>query len=159
MTYDDFLTKLRKTFKDTISRKDNILDNINMWLQNASIIYRIIELKITDIREGYVKAYFPFKKELTRADGKMIYGGIIMMVIDSIGGIAVFTVNDGYNQSTLELKINFLHSLIKGPFIVIGKVLRTGSVIAVAEVDIYDADEKLCAKGIGTWRIFKDKKG
>ena len=81
----------------------------------------------------------------------MVHGGVITLALDNACGLAVMTVNQGKNQVTMELKVNFLEKLTDGPFQVIGKVIRSGRTAIVAEGEIRDSNGGLCAKGMGTW--------
>ena len=85
--------------------------------------------------------------------GGIVNGGVIMTVIDLAIGLAVMTVNNGYNQYTAELKVNFLQPLKEGPFTSIGRVIRKGRTLVVGEAEVFDSRNVLCAKGIGTWFI------
>ncbi len=64
------------------------------------------------------------------------------------------TVNSGKNQVTMELAVNFLERLTEGPFSVTGRVIRSGRTAIVAEGEIRDSKQRLCAKGLGTWLTF-----
>lgn len=87
----------------------------------------------------------------------MVHGGIIMYTLDNVCGIAVMTVNPGVDQLTMELKINFLEPLRKGPFRATGKVVRAGGTFAVAEGEVRDSEGTLCAKGMGTWYMIRKR--
>lgn len=87
----------------------------------------------------------------------MIHGDVIMTAIDITGGIATFSVNDGIDQVTQELKVNFLEPMYKGPFTVEGKVIRKGKTSVVVEITFKDVEGKIGAIGLGTWYIIKDK--
>lgn len=119
-------------------------------------VYRIIGVEIKEIGRGYAKAVFNMRESIARWGG-IVHGGIIMTVIDMIIGISIMTVNDGVDQYTAELKVNFLEPLKIEPFTAIGRVIRKGGTLAVGEGEIYDGENKLCAKGIGTWFIVRKK--
>lgn len=120
-------------------------------------MFRYIGAKIILLERGRAVVEIPYKPELTRRGG-VLHGGIIMTAIDFTGGLAALTVNDGIDQVTQELKVNFLEPMYKGPFKVEGKVIRKGRSIIVAEVEFRDAEGVLGAKGLGSWYILRDKK-
>jgi len=62
-------------------------------------------------------------------------------------------VNQGRNQVTVELKVNFLEAMPKGDAFCEAKVVRAGKNIVVCEMDVTDEKGRLCAKGLGTWMI------
>lgn len=151
----DFNKSISEILREFAERGEDVIALLNEFM-SRSPLYRFIGLKILELKEGYVKASFPYKEELCRIGG-LIHGGIIMTVIDYVAGLAVMTVNKGVNQATLELKVNFLKPLVKGPFIAIGQVIKVGKRTIVAEGKIYDGDNELGAVGLGTWYIVYDK--
>ena len=116
--------------------------------------YKFLEVKFIEIKDGEAVAAFPYKKELVRRGG-MINGGVVMAVVDLVIGISIMTKNEGYDQFTAELKVNFLEPLKDGPFVCKGRAIRVGKTLAVGEAEVYDANKKLCSKAIGTWYIVK----
>ena len=119
-------------------------------------LFKLLEPKIVLVEPGRAVIEIPYKQELTRVGG-VIHGGIIMTAIDITGGLAVLTVNDGTDQVTQELKINFLEPMYKGPFRVEGRVVRKGGTIVVVQIEFRDADGKLGAIALGSWVILKKK--
>ena len=119
-----------------------------------SELFRTVGYKIVKVGDGRAELSFPFSRTIARR-GNIVHGGIVMYTLDNVCGIAVMTVNPGVDQVTMELKINFLEPLRKGPFKATGKVVRAGSTVAVAEGEVRDAEGKLCAKGMGTWYMIK----
>lgn len=144
----------KEIFKELREKGVRVEDYIQEFLARDSRLYDFIGLKILELKEGYAKTTFPYKKELLRFGG-VIHGGVVMTVIDNAAGLAVMTVNDKNNQVTVELKVNFLEPLVHGPFTCIGRVVRAGKRIAVAEGEVYDSKGKLCAKGVGTWYLIE----
>ena len=135
------------------SGKDPVI-LFNEIFRSSEPVYRIIGVEVKEIGSGYVRAVFNMRDEITRWGG-VVHGGIVMTVIDIVVGISVMTVNDGVDQYTAELKVNFLEPLRVGPFTAIGRVIRRGGTLVVGEGEIYDGHNKLCAKGIGTWFIVR----
>jgi uncharacterized domain 1 len=131
----------------------NIVEILNNEIKKEEL-YKLIGVEILEINEGSAKLIFPYSEKILRRNG-MVNGGIIMSVIDLAIGTAVLTVNEGVDQVTAELKINFLEALRKGPFVCEAKVIRAGKTLVVGEAEIYDADRKICTKAIGTWYIIR----
>ena len=127
-----------------------------MIYQNADPVFKFLEVKIINLEPGRAVIEIPYKQELTRR-GNVLHGGMIMTAIDIAGGLAVLTVNDGVDQVTQELKINFLEPMYKGPFRVEGKVIRKGNTTVVVQVEFRDSEGKLGAIALGTWFILRKK--
>lgn len=121
-----------------------------------SELFRTVGYKVVKIGDGEAELSFPLSRAVSRR-GDMVHGGIIMLTMDNVCGIAVMTVNPGVDQLTMELKINFLEPMKKGPFRATGRVVRAGKTVAVAEGEIRDADGRLCAKGMGTWLMIRKR--
>ena len=71
--------------------------------------------------------------------------------LDTVGGLACMYNNPGVDQVTIALTVNFLKPLKKEPFRAIGRELRSGKTTAVAEGEMRDGDNELCAVALGTW--------
>ena len=132
------------------------MDDLDTAYQNADPVFKSLGAKIILLELGRAIIEIPYKQEITRR-GNVLHGGIIMTAIDIAGGLATLTVNDGIDQVTQELKINFLEPMYKGPFRVEGKVIRKGSTIVVAQIEFRDADGKLGAIALGSWFILRKK--
>ncbi|WP_338598376.1 PaaI family thioesterase [Sulfolobus tengchongensis] len=131
--------------------------DIQKLFEENDHVFKYIGATILEMKEGYAKLQIPYRIELCRR-GNVLNGGIIMTSMDFAGGLATMTVNDGIDQVTQELKVNFLEPMYKGPFIVEGKVIRRGKTTVVVEITFKDADGRIGAIGLGTWYILRDKK-
>jgi len=113
-----------------------------------------LRVKIVSAEKGHVVIKIPLRKELLRSHN-ILHGGVILASADIAGGLAVFTVNNQGNQVTLDLKMNFLEPMEKGPFRCEAKVIRKGERIVLVDIEFKDAENVLGAKGLGTWYILK----
>jgi acyl-CoA thioesterase len=120
-------------------------------------IFRYIGFTVDEVEPGSVRLSFPLSENTTRWGG-MVHGGVVMTALDTTCGLAVMTVNPGKDQVTMELEVNFLEQLTDGPFYVQGKVIRSGRTAIVAEGEIRDSKDALCAKGIGTWLVLNSSR-
>lgn len=159
MTFEDLLDQAGN-FRALFARAKEGGSDVEAELQAALIwdseLFQTVGYKVLRVGEGEAELTFPFSKPISRR-GDMVHGGIVMYTLDNACGIAVMTINPGVDQVTMELKINFLEPLKKGPFRATGKVVRAGDTVAVAEGEIRDADGRLCAKGMGTWFMTKKR--
>jgi uncharacterized domain 1 len=152
------ITSIRDLFLKARAANLNVVEIMNDYLRSEPLL-NFIGLEFVELGDGFVKARFPYKREILRRGG-MVHGGVIMTVIDTVLGTAVMTVNDGIDQYTAELKVHFLEPLINGPFTVEGRVIRAGRHLAVAEAHVYDVNNRgssrvdLQACKLGTGRRF-----
>jgi uncharacterized protein (TIGR00369 family) len=123
---------------------------IETFLREESGLFAIAGFSVEKLGDGYAELGFPYSKDISRHGG-MVHGGVITYALDSVAGIAVMTQNRGVDQVTLEIKVNFLEPVRDSPFRAIGKVLREGRNVSVAEAEIRDRNGKLCAKGLATY--------
>ncbi len=143
------------SFKALFERLNASGAEIGVQVQDAfenDRIFRYIGFKVEKVESGRVQLSFPFGENVTRWGG-IVHGGVVMTALDNACGLAVMTVNPGKNQVTIEFKTNFLEPLTEGPFRVLGRVIRAGNTAIVAEGEIRDSKDVLCAKGIGTWLV------
>lgn len=144
--YKGLFDSLRSSGKD-------VAKIVNELISSSDPLFPIIGLKINSLSEGRSELTFSMKREVMRAGG-IVHGGVIMYALDTAMGLAVMTRSTAIDQVTLELKVNFLEQLKKDPFIVEGRVVRIGKNTAVAEGEIRDGDNTICAKSLGTWYLF-----
>jgi len=131
--------------------------DLQKLLEENDQVFKYIGAEVLEVKEGYAKIQIPYKSELCRR-GNVLNGGIIMTSMDLAGGLAVGSMNEGNEQFTQELKVNFLEPMQKGPFKVEAKVVRKGRNSVVVLIEFKDAEERIGAIGIGTWYIFKERK-
>ena len=132
------------------------LDKLNRAFEENENLFSYMGLKITRIEKGFCQLELPYSEKITRA-GKVLHGGMIMSAIDYAGGITAMTVNDGLDQVTQEVKINFLAPMANGPFMVEGKTVKAGRTAVIIEIKFYDSDGKLGVMALGTWYIIRDR--
>jgi uncharacterized protein (TIGR00369 family) len=82
-----------------------------------------------------------------------------MAVLDETMGFAALTLNDGVDQVTVELKVNFLEPGVEGPFEVCGWVVKRNSRVAVVEGEVRDAKGRIIAKALVTWYYLSRRVG
>lgn len=114
-------------------------------------------VEVLKVVKGYARLRIREAEHVLRHGG-IVNGGAISTLIDAAGGTATATVNEGKNQVTIELKVNFLEAVRKGEMTCEARVIRGGRNIVVCEMDLFDRDGRTCAKGIGTWMILYEDK-
>lgn len=132
------------------------LDELNEFFKDNDSIFSYLDIKITKMEKGHCEFSLPYNDRITRA-GKVLHGGMIMTSLDYAGGVTTMTINNGIDQVTQELKINFLSPMHKGPFKVVADVIKSGRTAVIIEIKFYDSDGKLGAIALGTWYIIRDR--
>ncbi|WP_337860569.1 PaaI family thioesterase [Ferroplasma sp.] len=138
-----------------MSLSDNLPELNELFEKNESL-YSYLGIKIIKIEKGYVELSLPYSEKITRA-GNVVHGGIMMTAVDYAGGITTMTVNDGIDQVTQEVKINFLAPMHKGPFRIEGRVIKPGRTAVVVEIKFFDSENSLGIIALGTWYIIRDR--
>ena len=147
---------------DSILQKEQKLDIVVQKAFSAeSGLINTFGFRIIKVLDGYSELEFRYNSEVSGRRGrKHVHGGVILAALDTISGLAIMTKNNLIDQSTLEIKVNFLEPLYRDPFKAVGRVVRIGRRFAVAEGDILDNRGVLCAKSLGTWALFDgDERG
>jgi uncharacterized protein (TIGR00369 family) len=155
MSLDELIGKaggFKRLFEQLRADGIDLEEQIQQIFANESPLFSIAGFTVKKVSSGYSELSFPIGEKILRR-GSIVHGGVISYALDSAGGLAVMTENAGVDQVTLELKINFLAPARNSPFKVTGKVLRQGRTVAVAESELRDSEDKLCAKSLGTWYL------
>ncbi|TMH96195.1 PaaI family thioesterase [Candidatus Bathyarchaeota archaeon] len=74
-----------------------------------------------------------------------MHGGVLVDIADAAMGIAVMT--------TIELKMSFMRSHIKGRLVAEGTIAKRGRRIAFTEAVLTNVKKEILAKCNGTWLI------
>ncbi|MGC8974219.1 MAG: PaaI family thioesterase, partial [Thermoproteus sp.] len=85
------------------------VERANSVIWETEPIMAFIGYRVVEISHGRACAEFGHGKNVQRIGG-VLHGGVIAAVLDETLGMAVLTVNDGADQVTVELKVNFLEA-------------------------------------------------
>jgi uncharacterized protein (TIGR00369 family) len=84
-----------------------------------------------------------------------VHGGMVATVIDEVAAMAVISAL-GIRQSvpTVSLHVDYLHGIpVGGSYTARGQVVRLGRVIAVADAQVLDADDRVLARGTCIYQL------
>jgi acyl-CoA thioesterase len=115
----------------------------------------LIRLRFTDRGKGFSRT------ELTITDSHLnpygtLHGGVVYSLADTgMGGALSSMLEDGERCSTVEIKINYLRSIVSGRLVCDTKVLHQGRSIAFLESTVKNPEGQLVATATGTFNIFK----
>ncbi|MFG1519221.1 MAG: PaaI family thioesterase [Thermoplasmataceae archaeon] len=111
-------------------------------------------IEVKEASNGRFVIEMPLEEKVMRIGGIM-NGGAIMALCDLVGGLSIMTKDDVLNQVTVNIDVNFLRPIAKGPVKAVGESVRIGKTIGYSEMVIYDGNGEECAKGSGNWFLFR----
>ena len=89
---------------------------------------------------------------------RVVHGGVLAMLADTAGGFASFlAAPPGSRVVTIEMKINFLEAVERGPLKADARVLRIGRTTSVVDCDVTDQDGRLVSKALMTFSVYRPK--
>jgi uncharacterized protein (TIGR00369 family) len=108
---------------------------------------RCLGLEVVRADRGVIEVRLPFREEFIRGDGSdWLHGGVVSALADIVGDYAVVTeTNQGV--PTIDMRVDYLRPARRGDLIGIGRTLRVGRTVSVADVEIRDAAGTLVAVG------------
>ena len=133
-------------------RKDYFIfsDYINNFYEDNPFT-KHLGVDIVSIDKGNVCVSLTIKHEHTNVYG-IAHGGVIMSLCDMAMGAACLSV--GKKVVTLDFNINILKSIdMEDVAIVKGMIIHNGRSTVVAECEVFNKDNKLCAKARGTFFV------
>jgi uncharacterized protein (TIGR00369 family) len=87
-----------------------------------------------------------------------LHGGVLCDIADGAMGIAyACTLEEDESFTTLELKINFLRPVWNTRLRAMGRVVKKGATVGMAECDVLDGEERLVAKATCTCMTLRGK--
>ncbi|AHG03974.1 esterase [Halobacterium sp. DL1] len=122
-----------------------------------------LDLQVEDVESGEMTLRIPYHEKLANhgAGRGNVHGGIAATIIDTAGGLAVRTSLDNPVEAgvaTIDLNVSYLRPA-RGDLVAEAEVVRVGSTVGVAEVEVTaeddDGDEKEVAVGRGSFRVFQ----
>jgi uncharacterized protein (TIGR00369 family) len=77
------------------------------------------------------------------------HGGMVAALVDDVAGMALIsTFDEPIGAPTVSLRVDYLHAMPIGPtYTARGEIMRRGKATAVVDVNVYDRDERLMARG------------
>lgn len=112
---------------------------------------RFLGLQLVRREDGMVEICMPFRNEFLREDGSdWLHGGILSALIDVAGDYAVQSKTGG-DVPTVDLRIDYLRPAKRGSLTAIGRTVKVGRRVSVADVEVRDEQGQLVAAGRGVY--------
>ena len=124
------------------------LDDLGEAL-SASPFHQFLGLRLLRAERGLVEITLPFREEFVAdRDHAYLHGGVIASLADAAACFAVIA-SVGYDVPTIDLRIDYLRPASRGDLRALGRVVKSGRTLAVADAEIYNHDNALVAVGRG----------
>jgi uncharacterized protein (TIGR00369 family) len=97
----------------------------------------------------------PFREDLTN-DGVVYHGGVIASMLDSAGAAAAWSNHDfdkGARASTVSLSVQYVGACKQSDLLCHGRAVKRGRELIFTEVTATDAEGKVVAHALQTYRI------
>jgi uncharacterized protein (TIGR00369 family) len=112
---------------------------------------RFLGLEVVRAEAGSIEVRLPFREEFLRGDGSdWLHGGVVSALADIVGDYAVVT-ETGVGVPTIDLRVDYLRPARRGDLTAVGRTLRVGRTVSVADVEIRDASGAIVAVGRGVY--------
>jgi uncharacterized protein (TIGR00369 family) len=112
---------------------------------------RFLGLEVVRSEKGRVEIRLPFREEFLRHDGSdWLHGGVVSALIDIVGDYAVLTETN-VGVPTIDLRVDYLRPARRGDLLAVGRTLRVGRTVSVADVEVRDTSGTLVAVGRGCY--------
>jgi len=114
-------------------------------------------IRVTEIREGFVRMEVGFRDELIGDPRRpALHGGLLSTVADTCGGGAVWTmVDENTRISTVDLRMDFLRPGPPEDVACEASVVRIGNMVGVSDMRLFAVSnpERTIATGKGVYNL------
>lgn len=126
-------------------------DRLASWREHfeAFPFYRFLGIAIEEVRAGYARISMPNGPNTLGGVGGSVHGGILASLVDiaMLQALVPMFEEGDLPGGTMDLGITYLRPALGPSVTAEANVLRKGRQVAVTEVEIKDAEGRLCAKG------------
>lgn len=121
----------------------------------ASPFHRWLGLSVTETGADSIKLSMPWRDELvSNPKVQSAHGGVLAALIDLTGFYALIA-NGKVPLATADLRVDYHQLATPGPLIIVGKVVRPGGTLSVAESRIFSSEGDLLSSGRGAYRMLR----
>jgi len=152
---------------DIMSENDPMAIAEYLFIQKTPF-NRLLGLKVEWVETESICLKFDMREDLIGNNFRgLIHGGVTASILDVAGGIAAFfslrskvqgqsieKVAQRFSKfGTIDLRIDYLRPGLGKSFTATGSILRTGSKVAVAHMELHNEKGKLLATGMGSYMV------
>lgn len=118
---------------------------------NESPFRELVGVEITEAEDGYAEGNLPLGEEhSSNARTLVAQGGVAFTLADSVGGAAAVSLYERPTP-TIDFRIDYLAPATDDLYAT-GEVVRDGSETSLVDVEVYEADDTLVARGTGVYK-------
>ena len=102
-----------------------------------------------------VTVRLPFREDLTN-DGTYYHGGVVASAIDTAGALAAWSNHDfakGARASTVSMSVQYVGACKQSDLLCHARTVRRGKELTFTEITATDAEGKVVAHAVQTYRI------
>lgn len=119
-------------------------------LVDQSPYFQLQSMRITDLGPGTSRLEIALDHKHLQPFG-MVHGGVFSSLVDAAGFWALYTqTSPGLGLTTVEMKLNYLAPAVTGRLVGLGRALKLGKTLGLAEARVEDHDGRLLAHGTVT---------
>jgi uncharacterized protein (TIGR00369 family) len=113
---------------------------------------RLLGMGFRSLDRGTAVMEVPFRDELIgNPELPALHGGVVSSLLDTCGGAAVWSLlDDGDWVSTVDLRIDYLRPGRPRPLVGLGRVIRVGNRVGVAELKAFHPTDESRPVAVGT---------
>jgi len=117
----------------------------------------LLGIELTDAADGYAEGHIEMREQLSSVPGGSIaHGGVTYSLADTVGGAAVITLSEDVSP-TIDMRMDYL-SPATDDLYAEAEVLRMGGSVAVASIDVWDAEDHHVATARGVYKTGGDSR-
>lgn len=107
-------------------------------------------LSVINAGEGFVEIAAKWRPEwIVNTEGQYVHGGILASLVDVGADMSLFSYI-GRGVPTIDLRVDY-HAPARGDLRVVGKTIKYGKRVSVAQAEVFDNEGRLVASGRGVF--------
>jgi len=121
----------------------------------AAPFHRWLGLTVTEIGADEIKLSMPWRDEVvSNPKVQAAHGGVLAALIDLTGFYALIATGK-VPLATADLRVDYHQLATPGPLTIVGRVVRLGTTLSVAEARVFNSAGDLLSSGRGAYRMLR----
>lgn len=141
---------------------EELIAGVKDFMHEQVAFNKFLGLRVTDLGQGQAGMVAPFREEFVGDPFRpALHGGVISTLLDTCGGLAVFTTLEDIRDrtSTVDLRVDYLRPGRKEDVHALARIVRAGNRVAVVTLKAYHpgAEDAPIASGTGVYNVRRFK--